>query len=140
MEILQFWSVNFIRQVCKLYFYFGDARNFGQYLYLSVFSKESNCPSFTFFKYMLYSHFTRNSFFFLFFLYILEAKNPCFLRKKCSKSSYIYVFILWKNSAIDFTKTFITQEKLVVESCPTPCWIAFLMFYQLVTNMRSHFK
>ena len=26
--------------VCKLYFYFGHVRNFGQYLYLSVFNKQ----------------------------------------------------------------------------------------------------
>ena len=42
-----------------------------------------------------------------------------------------------KNSAIDFTKTFITQEWLVVESCPTPRWITFLM---LSFNIRSHFN
>ena len=39
LKMLQFWSVNYLCQVCKLYFYFGHVRNFGQYLYLSVFSK-----------------------------------------------------------------------------------------------------
>ena len=37
-----------------------------------------------------------------------------------------------KNSIIDFRKTFITQEWLVVESCPTPRCVAFLMLYRLV--------
>ena len=45
-----------------------------------------------------------------------------------------------KNSIIDFRKTFITQEWLVVESCPTPLCVAFLMLYRLVQNTRSHFN
>ena len=40
LEMLQFWSVNYTCQVCKLYFYFGHVRNVGQYLYLSFFSKQ----------------------------------------------------------------------------------------------------
>ena len=48
LEMLQFWSVNYICQVCKLYFYFRRVRNFGQYLYLSVFSKQRKCPTFSF--------------------------------------------------------------------------------------------
>ena len=48
LEMLQFWSVNYICQVCKLYFYFGHVWNFGQYLYLSVFSKQWKCPTFSF--------------------------------------------------------------------------------------------
>ena len=43
-----------------------------------------------------------------------------------------------KNDAIDCTKNFINQEWLVVESCPTARWIAFLMLYWLVYNIRSH--
>ena len=35
-------------------------------------------------------------------------------------------------------KTFITQEWLVVESCPTSLWTAILMFYRLVCNILSH--
>ena len=46
----------------------------------------------TFIKYMLYSYFTQN----LIFVYFLEAKNPCFVTKNCSKSSYLCVFILSK--------------------------------------------
>ena len=85
-------------------------------------------------KYMLCSHFTQNC-----ILYFLEAKNPYFETKNCWKSSYICVFILSKKRR-NFTKTFITQEWLVVESCPTPRWIAFLMLYRLVYNIRSHFN
>ena len=39
LELLKFWFVNYICQVCKLYFCFGHIQSFGQYLYLSVFSK-----------------------------------------------------------------------------------------------------
>ena len=45
-----------------------------------------------FVKYMLYSYCTENCI----FLYFLEAKNPYFVTKNCSKSSYICVFILSK--------------------------------------------
>ena len=38
---------------------------------------------------------------------------------------------------IDFRKT---QEWLVVESCLTPHLIAFLILYQLVYNIPSHFN
>ena len=41
---------------------------------------------------MLYSHFSQNCI----FLYFSEAKNPCFVTKNCSKSSYICIFILSK--------------------------------------------
>ena len=89
--MLKFWSVNYICQVCKLYFYFGHVQNFGQYLYLSVFSKHWKFPTFSF-KYMFCSHFTQNCI----LLYFLEAKNPYFVTKNCWKSSYICVFILPK--------------------------------------------
>ena len=46
MEMLKFWSVNYICQVCKSCSYFGHVKNFGQYLYLSVFNKQ--CPTFSF--------------------------------------------------------------------------------------------
>ena len=37
-------------------------------------------------------------------MYFLEAKNPCFVTKNCSKSSYISVFILSKKQHISFYK------------------------------------
>ena len=45
-------------------------------------------------KYMSCSHFTQNCI----LLYFLEAKNPYFVTKNCSKSSYICVFILSKKT------------------------------------------
>ena len=86
-------SVNYICQVCKLYFYFGHVQNFGQYLYLSVLV--NSVKSFLLLalvKYMLRSHFTQNCI----FLRFLEAKNPCFVTKNCRKFSFICVFILLK--------------------------------------------
>ena len=62
-------------------------------IYISVFLVNSESVLLlAFVKYMLYSHFTEN----YIFLYFLEAKNPCFMTKNCSKSSYICVFILSK--------------------------------------------
>ena len=128
--MLKFWSVNYICQVCKLYFYF-DMSEILDNIYIWVFSINSESVLLlALVKYMLCSHFTQNCI----FLYFLEAKNPCFITKNCWKSSYICVFILPKNGSIDFIKTFITQEWLVVESYPIPCWIAFLMLYRLVFN------
>ena len=89
-----------------------------------------------FVKYMLYSHYTENCI----FLYFLDAKNPCFVMKNYPKSCYICVFILSKSSTIDSKRASITQERLVVESCPTPRWIAFLILYGLVYNLRSYFN
>ena len=87
-------------------------------------------------KYMLCSHFTQNCI----LLYFLEEKILV-LWRKIVENSLIFVYLFCpKNSSIDFTKTFITQEWLVAESCPTPHWIAFLMLYRLVYNIRSHFN
>ena len=88
------------------------------------------------FKYMLCSHFTQNCI----LLYFLEEKIFV-LWRKIVENPLIFVYLFCpKNSAIDFTKTFITQEWLVAESCPTPHWIGFLMLYRLVYNIRSHFN
>ena len=45
------------------------------------------------------------------------GKNPLFVTKNCSKSSYIFAFILSENSTIDSRKTSINHKWLVVESC-----------------------
>ena len=87
-------------------------------------------------KYISCSHFTQKCI----LLYFLEAKI-LILWRKIFENLLIFVYLFCpKNRAIDFTKTFINQEWLVVESCPTPCWIAFLMLYRLVFNIRSHFN
>ena len=87
-------------------------------------------------KYMLCSHFIKNCI----LLYFLEAKN-LYLWWKTVENVLIFVYLLCrKNGSIDFTTTFITQEWLVVESCPTPRWIAVLMLYWLMYNIRSYFN
>ena len=87
-----------------------------------------------FVKYMLYSHLLKTVFFCTFWrLKILV------LWRIIVENLLIFVYLFCpKNSATDFTKTFITQEWLVVKSCPTPPWIAFLMLYRSVYNIRSH--
>ena len=87
--------------------------------------------------YMLCSYFTRNCIFFGTFW-----KLKIFvLWQKFFENLLIFVSLFYpKNGAIDSTKTFLTKEWLVVESCPTSHWIAFLMLYRLVYNIRSHFN
>ena len=59
-----------------------------------------------FVKYMLYSGFTQSCI----YLYFLEAKNPCFV-KKIIKNLLILVYLFCpKKSTSDFTKTFITNS------------------------------
>ena len=73
--MLQFWSVSYKSQVCKIYFYFEQVRNFGQQLCLSVlvYNESILLLAFViaFVKYMLYNHCTEN----YLFSYFLEAKN-----------------------------------------------------------------
>ena len=87
-------------------------------------------------KYMLCSHFTQNCIFCTFWrLKILV------LWRKIVENLLIFVYLFCpKNGAIDFTKTFITQEWLVVEYCPTLHWIVFLMFCRWVYIIHSHFN
>ena len=54
-------------------------------------------------------------------------------------SIFAYLFCP-KNGAIDFKKPVITYERLVVENCPTPRSIAFLVLYRLLYNISSHFN
>ena len=63
------------------------------------------------------------------------------LWRKIVENLLIFVYLFCpRDGAIDFTKTLITQERLVVESCLTPRWIAFSMLYRLVYNICSHFS
>ena len=87
-------------------------------------------------KYMLCSHFTQNCT----FCTVWRLKILALWRKIVENLLiFLYLFCI-KNGVIDFTKTFITQEWLTVESCPTPRWITFLMLYLLVCNIRSYFN
>ena len=65
---------------------------------------------------MLYSHFTQNCI----FLYFLEAKNPCFVTKNCSKSSYICVFILSKKQHNWFYKNLHNSGMVGRRKLPDP--------------------
>ena len=69
-------------------------------------------------KYMLCSHFTQNCI----FLYFLEAKNPCFVTKNCSKSSYICVFILSKKQHNWFYKNLHNSRMVYRKKLPDPSW------------------
>ena len=63
-----------------------------------------------------------------------------FCYRKMVENLLIFVYLFCpKDSTIDFAKNLITQECLVVESCPTRHWIAFLMLCKFVYNIRSHF-
>ena len=79
-------------------------------------------------KYMLCSHFTQNCIFCTFWrlkILVLWRKNV--------ENLFLFVHLFCpKNGRIDFTKTFITQEWLVGESCPTSRWITCLMLYPLL--------
>ena len=51
----------------------------------------------------------------------------------------IYMFSLYpKNSRTGSRKNTLTQEWLVVESCPTPYWVMFLIICRLVYDISSH--
>ena len=89
-----------------------------------------------FVKYMLYSHCTINSIFCTF-----RKLKTLVLWRKIVQNLLIFVYLFCpKNSTIDSSKTSITQEQLLVESYPTPRWIAFLMLYRLVYNIRPDFN
>ena len=80
-------------------------------------------------KYMLCGHFTQNCIFCTFWML-----KTLVLWRKIVENLLILVYLFCpKNGAIDFTKTSITQEWLVVESCLTPRWIKFLMLYDWCT-------
>ena len=137
LEMLKFWSVNYICQVWKVYFYFGHVRNSGQYIYLSVFSKQWRCPTFilALVKYMLCSHFTQNCI----FLYFLEAKNPCFVIQNCWKSSCICVFILRKKRRNWFCKNLHNSGMVCRRKLPDPS-LNGIFNALLAYNIRSHFN
>ena len=91
--------------------------SFGQYSYFSVFSKKWKVLLFAYVKYTLHSHCAPSCM----FLYLLEAKNSCFVTESCSKS----YFFCSKTSKTNSRKTSITSEWLVGESYWTPRWIDF---------------
>ena len=127
LEMLQFWCVNYIWQVCKLQIYLGYIWKFGQYLYLSVLSKQWKFPNFSFCLSICCIAILLKSV----FLCTFWRLKVIVLGRKIVQNLLIFVYLFCpKNRTIDLTKSFITQEWLVVESCPTPRWIAFLMLYR----------
>ena len=106
-------------------------------IYIWVFSVNSESVLLlAFVKYLLYSHCTENSIFCRFW-----RLNTLVLWRKIVQNLLIFMYLFCpKNNTIDSRNTSITQERLVVESCPTTRWIAFLMLYQLVYNTRSDFN
>ena len=50
------------------------------------------------------------------------------------------IYFVQKTELLIAEKVSITQELLVVESCPTSHLIALLMLYRLIYNIRSHFN
>ena len=65
---------------------------------------------------MLYSYFTQKCI----FMYILEAKNPCFVTKNCSKSSCICVFISSKKPHNWFYKNLHNSRMVGGRKLPYP--------------------
>ena len=53
----------------------------------------------------------------------------------CESLTFVYLFFP-KISTTDSRRSSITLEWLVMDSCPTPHWIAFLMLYWLVCNIN----
>ena len=86
---------------------------------------------------MLYSHCTENCIFFGTFWRL----KTLVLWRKFFHNLLIFAYLFCsKNNTIDSRKTSITVAWLVVESCPTPRWITFLMLYRLMYNIRSCFN
>ena len=137
LEMLQFWSVNYIFQAYKLYFYFGHVRNFGQHLYLSVFSKQWKCQLLAFVKYMLYSHCTENCIFCTFW----RLKTLVLWRKIFQNLLIIGYLCCPKNSTIDSKKNFHNSGTTGCRKLPDPSMICiFNALLSLVYNSHSYFN
>ena len=53
LEVMQFWSINYVCQICNYISCFGHARNFRQYLYLRFLGNRRIFLLLVFVKYML---------------------------------------------------------------------------------------
>ena len=127
--MLKFWSVN--------YTFILDMSEILDNIYIWVLlANTESVLLVALVRYMMCSNFTQNCI----LLCFLEAKI-LILGRKIVENLLIFVYLLCpKDRAIDFTKTLITQERLVVEICPTSRWIAFLMLYNMLCNICSHFN
>ena len=116
----QFCSVNYICHVCKLKLLLWTCPKFWTILTLIG----SNLQ-------LLLNIFYHRSTAILFRTVLLIMETFIFWRKCSSKSCYINFFI-------QKLVTSITQEWLVLGSCPAPQWITFSMLYRLVYNIPYH--
>ena len=113
----QFWSVNYICQICKIKLLFSIYPKFYLLqLFLDIFYHRS-APMHS----ELY-----------FWVLSGDIRNCRFLKKMFWKSSYIYLFFIQKSV------TSITHEWLVVKSCPTCHWITFLVLEWLIYSIPYH--
>ena len=133
LEMLKFWSVNYVRSVN--YTFILNMSEILDNIYIWVFPiKSKSVLLLVLVEYMLYRYFTQNCTFCTFWMLkilVLRRKNVENLLR------FMYLFCP-KNGAFDYTETFITQEWLVVEGCPNPRWITFVILYRLVYNIRPH--
>ena len=110
---------------------FWHLRNIGKTLLLKVFSEQWHCSTCSFSYHIRRNPWTRN------FFGIFGRIKALFCDEKSFKF-FVYLFYP-KNSTINSRKTSIIREWLIVESSPTPFWVAFLMLSWLVYNIPSHF-
>ena len=109
--------------------YLGHVWNFVQYSYFSVLVGSASCLLIGFVRYTLWVSHSK--------LIFGNCGNPSFRMKNYSKS-YVCVFTLSKKRKIDCRKNFLTQL-LVVQRCPSPRWIEFVMLYRFEYKTPSHF-
>ena len=95
----QFWSVNYICQVCNLKLLIWDNLYIDRFLLLAFVKCVSH----------------RSLYLKLYFLVLSGDVETCFLKKIVSKSSYIPVCFF-----IQKPVTSLSQDWLVVENCPIP--------------------
>ena len=137
--MLKFLSVNYIYARSVNYTFILNMSEILDNVYIWAFSVNSDgALILALNKYVLCSHFTQKCIFCTFWRIKILV-----LWRKVVENLLIFMYLFCpKNGAIDFTKTFITQEWLVVERCPTPRWITFLMLYRLVYafDLCSHFN
>ena len=88
LEMMQFWSVNLYVPCVNILLSFYISRSLGN-IYMSVLVISESVLLLAFVIYMLQLLHSK-----LYFVYFIEAKNPCLVTKNCSKFSYICVFIL----------------------------------------------
>ena len=131
--MLKFWYVIIYARPVN-YTFILDMAEILDNIYIWVFSINSESVlHLALVKYMLCSHFSKNCIF-----CTSWRLKILYLWRKVIENLLILVYLFCpKNDVTDFTKTFITQEWLFVESCPTPRWITFLMLYRLVYDIRS---